>query len=432
MIHTMAMAHFWRWQGFRLSLVIALATAWPAHGESSSASAGLQPNDIVAICGDSITEHKLYSVLMESYLLMCQPEPGLGVNQFGWSGETSWGFVERIENDVLPFQPSVATICYGMNDAHYRTEGTLRLKKFREATTAAVKALKAGGVRFIVLGAPGVVDTDSYKKGNPAEVNQILSGLGDTAREIAAKEGVAFADLHNPMMKAMALAKARYGQAYHVAGIDGVHPAINGHLIMAYAFLKALQCDGNIGQIILDFSSGQATTDIHQKILKSSPSGIELESARYPFCFSGDPKDPGATTGMLDFISFNQDLNRYILIVKNAPSTGLSVTWGQDTKTFSAADLERGVNLAAEFPENPFSAPFAAIQAAIKTRQMWDTTAVKTLLHPMLEWNTSFPEEKETMQRLAEKVLKKSRGQRLAIDHRITPVKHFIKLEKVR
>ncbi len=33
-------------------------------------------------------------------------------------------------------------------------------------------------------------------------------------------------------------------------GRDGVHPDRNGHLVMAYAFLKALGCDGNSCKVI--------------------------------------------------------------------------------------------------------------------------------------------------------------------------------------
>ena len=39
---------------------------------------------------------------------------------------------------------------------------------------------------------------------------------------------------------------------------DGVHPAANGHLIMAYAFLKGLGCDGNVGTITLDLAGNHA------------------------------------------------------------------------------------------------------------------------------------------------------------------------------
>lgn len=45
----------------------------------------LQPGDVVAICGDSITEQKYYSRFIEDYLLMCQPV-NVTMFQAGWSG----------------------------------------------------------------------------------------------------------------------------------------------------------------------------------------------------------------------------------------------------------------------------------------------------------------------------------------------------------
>ena len=52
------------------------------------------------------------------------------------------------------------------------------------------------------------------------------------------------------MEDVMTKAKAKYGKQYALAGeADGVHPDENGHLVMAYAFLKALGCDGDIGTI---------------------------------------------------------------------------------------------------------------------------------------------------------------------------------------
>jgi hypothetical protein len=37
----------------------------------------LRAGDLVGICGDSITEQKIYSVDIADYLLMCQPKPKL-------------------------------------------------------------------------------------------------------------------------------------------------------------------------------------------------------------------------------------------------------------------------------------------------------------------------------------------------------------------
>ena len=80
----------------------------------------LRPNDRLAICGDSITEQKKYSRIIETYLTVCTPELNISIRQYGWSGETAPGFLARMTNDCLRFQPSVATTCYGMNDHGYR------------------------------------------------------------------------------------------------------------------------------------------------------------------------------------------------------------------------------------------------------------------------------------------------------------------------
>src|SRR5207302_8799402 len=80
----------------------------------------LKKGDRLAICGDSITEQKMYSRIMETYLTVCVPELEITARQYGWSGETAPGFLARMTNDCLRFHPTVATTCYGMNDHGYR------------------------------------------------------------------------------------------------------------------------------------------------------------------------------------------------------------------------------------------------------------------------------------------------------------------------
>src|SRR3954447_24513346 len=100
----------------RIALLLVLVSPLFARG----AEPVLKPNDLLAICGDSITEQKMYSVYIEDYLLMCQPISGVQSMQFGWSGEKADGFLKRMHNDVLRLKPRVATTCYGMNDGQYQ------------------------------------------------------------------------------------------------------------------------------------------------------------------------------------------------------------------------------------------------------------------------------------------------------------------------
>ena len=91
------------------------------RGQASQPAAGLlQRGDRVAIVGDSITEQKLYSRFIEDYLTACLPQLDIVTCQFGWGGEWARGFAARMDNDLLPWKPTVVTTCYGMNDGGYK------------------------------------------------------------------------------------------------------------------------------------------------------------------------------------------------------------------------------------------------------------------------------------------------------------------------
>src|SRR5688572_19425400 len=197
------------------ALVLLIAPAVRADS-----AAGLKDGDYVGVIGDSITEQRQYSLFIEGYLLMCKPKANLRASQFGWGGETAPGFAARMANDVLPFGPAVATTCFGMNDGGYSPLNDDKAKRYRDGQTSVVEQLKKSGARFIVVGSPGAVDFDAFRN-DPAAAemyNKTLAGLRDIAREVAAQQGVAFADVYTPMIEAMRKAKAKYGKEYHVCG----------------------------------------------------------------------------------------------------------------------------------------------------------------------------------------------------------------------
>ncbi|MGC3959641.1 MAG: hypothetical protein QM813_17345 [Verrucomicrobiota bacterium] len=157
---------------------------------------------------------------------------------------------------------------------------------------------------------------------------------------------------------------------------------------MAYAFLKALGCDGDIGTIEVDMSSGKAKATDGHKIVSASGGTVTIKSSRYPFCFYGNPAKSDATSGVIEFLPFNEQLNRFRLVVRDAPAGAaqLKVTWGKQTKAFTVAQLEQGINLAAEFLENPFSEPFKKVHEAVLRQQRYETPMVKEILHSIPDW----------------------------------------------
>lgn len=339
----------------------------------------LKKGDRLAIVGDSITEQKQYSKFIETYLLACYPELEIQSFQFGWSGERAPGFASRMENDLVPWKPNVVTTCYGMNDGSYRAYEDGIGKAYEDGMRKIVDRMKALGAT-VVVGSPGVVDSDTWRR-EDADFDQVynenLQHLGTIAKQLADENKFPYADVFGAMMKTMTSAKQALGQEYPVAGGDGVHPGPNGHLVMAYAFLKALGLDGDLGTIAIDMKSAKAEATNGHKLLSSSGGSFEIESSRYPFCFFGSGKDPNGTASILPYSAFNQDLNRLTLTVKNLSTENAEVTFGNATKTFSREQLNAGINLAAEFIDNPFVGAFGGVMNEVARKQDFETSMIK-------------------------------------------------------
>jgi lysophospholipase L1-like esterase len=412
----------------------------PAATLSAPAPAAslLKPGDVLVIAGDSITQQKSYSVMIEDYLLMCQHVNAGQIVQDGWSGEQASGLLARLDTDFYPFQPTAVTLSYGMNDGHYQPLDAPTGDAFRKAETDLVESFKQHGIHAIVIGSPGVVDSYYFRdfKGDapydpavPAMYNKTLGGLADIAREVAEKEGVSFADLHTVMMDIMTKMKAAKGDKYpFVNNGDGVHPSGVGCLVMAYAYLKGLGCDGNIGTITVDMFNGDAaaTGSPGQTILSSKDGTIQIESTRYPFCI------PAADTReVLPYLPFNQELNRYMLIVKGISGSGAKVTWGTVTKQFTKEQLAKGVNLAAEFLDNPFLDQWGKVDRMAQDQQEQDRALYQSYLHNTPALRATAATNPAVVDGLIKSGLTWSHALYSMAAASVIPVRHQIKVEVV-
>ncbi len=391
----------------------------------------VRPGDLVAVCGDSITQQKLYSVYIEDYLLMCRPVEEVRTLQFGYNGAPAYNLRERTPRDLALFRPAVVTTLYGMNDGQYQPLNDERANGFRKGMSDSIEELKKIGVRTIIVGSPSCVEW-AKRADNTKMYNTTLASLGEISHELAKQHGVVFADVHGVMAEATAKAKAAYGPDFGLGG-DGTHVGPSGHLMIAYAFLKAMGFDGAIGTITVDLGANKAEGTPGQKIVSAKDGVIEVESTRYPFCFQGDPEKAEPTTAnVLKFLPFNEDLNRYLLIVRGLKAGRAKVTWGTQSREFSAADLEKGVNLAASFiPDNPFAAPFVKVEAAVFAKQAHETTLTWQFLSAAARLKKAIPSQEATIDAIQQGGFEQD--QRLAKEAaaQVAPVRHTITIEPV-
>jgi lysophospholipase L1-like esterase len=405
----------------------------------------LRSGDRLAICGDSITEQKMYSRIMEDYLTMCVPDLKITVRQYGWSGEKVPGFLSRMTNDCLRFKPTIATTCYGMNDHEYRGYVDSIGETYRTNSDAMIQAFKAQKVRVILGSAGSVGKVPAWHKDPGFAVDDLNRNLG-TLRNIdialAKSNKVGFADVFWPMLNAGAVAHQKYDTNYNISGGDGVHPGWAGHTVMAYAFLKAMGLDGDLGTFTVDLKNNRMKTSKGHEVVSAKNGEFEIKSSRYPFC-PCEPetsatkhypacgkddisKDDSIRSGMT-LIPFNQDLNRLTLIAKRGSAQQYRVTWGSESKTFSAEQLEHGINLTVEFPSNPFGEAFAKVDAAVATKQAFETKEMKQDFRP----NVPHPTLEQIIAQ-TEKVVgddeKTHDGLAAAIRDAFVPVTHVLKI----
>lgn len=353
----------------------------------------LRPGDRLAICGDSITEQKMYSRVIEAYLAAARPDLGVSCRQYGWSGEQAGGFARRMQNDVLRFRPTVATTCYGMNDFRYVPYQADLGEAYRANLKQIVRTFRAAGARTIV-GSPGTIHSVPHwvkgARGTWEDLNLSLLRFRDIAVEVAEDEEAGFADVYWPMLTHGHRMRALHGDAFKLEGADGVHPGWAGHMVMAAAFLDALGLDGDLGTIEAEFTPAgvNVTSRDGQRALRVRdgqvlPAGVmRVIHERIPFAIEpGDVRSDAAMAAGAALTDFHARFNRLTLRVTGLKGSVGRVTWGAGgkSKEFTAAALASGINLAAEFPDNPTTPVFNSIWKAVGEKQAYETKQIKTL-----------------------------------------------------
>ena len=162
---------------------------------------------------------------------------------------------------------------------------------------------------------------------------------------------------------------------------------------MAYALLKAMGFEGDIGTLDLDWAGNSVRTDAGQTATVAAPGRIEVESRRLPLCLFDDT---AAAEGypsvpcryVLRCCPFEEELNRYVLRVRGLPNQPVRVTWGGRALVFTREQLEAGVNLAAEFPDNPFGPTMRRLDAAVWRKQVYERSLFAVL--NVSVWETHF------------------------------------------
>jgi len=215
---------------------------------------GLKDGDRFIFIGDSITHQCLYTQYVENFYYTRHPEMRVHFRNAGISGDRAQDALNRFDEDIAAFKPTVATVLLGMNDASYKDFDMPTFQTYAKGMTELLDKLDAIKCRVILM-SPTMFDHDAFEqmvakdpargKGKtPTNYNGVLAYYGKWAQELARTRDYQFVDLYGPLNNLTV--QGRKDDPHFTLIADAIHPGADGQLIMAYSLLQQVGETGGV------------------------------------------------------------------------------------------------------------------------------------------------------------------------------------------
>jgi lysophospholipase L1-like esterase len=218
----------------------------------------LHDGDRVVFYGDSITDQRLYTTFIETYVVTRFPRMKVSFVHSGVGGDRVTGggagpIDVRLPRDVVAYKPDVMTIMLGMNDGSYRAFDQKIFDTYASGYRHIVQTVKEAlpGIRITVI-QPSPYDDVTRPPTFEGGYNTVLVRYGEFVKELGSKEKLTVADLNGPVVAALEKANKLDAETAKKLVPDRVHPAPAGHLLMAEALLKAWQAPAIVAAVEID------------------------------------------------------------------------------------------------------------------------------------------------------------------------------------
>ena len=328
--------------------------------------APFKAGDRVAFVGNSITDGGHYHSYIWLYYMTHFPNTRITCFNVGIGGDNVKQMSDRFEYEVLPKKPTIMTLTWGMNDSGY-------YEWFKpDAAAIGQKAIDTAEARYMVLdakmkkhpefkkvlilGSPYDETTKSNKNRYYPGKSAAFEKMIDYQQETAKKNGWPYVDFNHPMM-AINQEWQKTDTMFSLTPNDRIHPDYDGHLVMAYLFLKT---QGLAGKPVADFSVNAKTKQV-SKAVNCTITNVTGTNDHITFNYLANslpyPLDTVAVGGGwgkhnrqsdgTKYVPFMKEFNQEVLTIRDLKEGNYKLIMdGQEIGQWSAADLAAGINLA--------------------------------------------------------------------------------------
>ncbi len=319
--------------------------------------------DRVGFLGNSITDGGHYHSYIWLYYMTRFPDMRLTVLNMGIGGDKASDMVRRLDGDVFSKRPSVLITTFGMNDTGYfeyngDEPGKFADEKVKESHDAynMMEARFKGLVntRIVLMGSSPYDETAVIEGNTPFKnKNKAMLRIVDFQQKSAESNGWEFIDF-NKLMTDINLKFQQNDPKFTLCGNDRIHPDNNGHMVMAYLFLKAQGFAGKeVANISVDASKGSVVSSSNCEIsdLKKTSTGITFNYLANALPYPMDTIARGwgnskSQAEALSIVPFVDEMNKEVLTVKGLTGKYKLIIDTEEIGVWSGNDFAKGINLA--------------------------------------------------------------------------------------
>lgn len=314
--------------------------------------------ETVCFFGDSITHGGRFHSIIYDYYLTRFPERTIRFVNAGVSGDSAGGALGRLDEDVTVNKPTSVALMFGMNDVgrgnyvanpdeNQKGAQKRALDGYRENMEKLVGRLRReAGEPHLLFITPSPFDQTGMndRNNNQPGCNDGLGRCAALVREMAVKNKGTLVDFHAPMT-AFNEEQQKRDPTYTIVGPDRVHPGAQGHLMMAWLFLKSQGAPSLVSKVVIDAEAGQVA-----EISNATVTGLANKDGACQFTVLEQalpfPIDSAAQP-ILERLPIEKDLNQEIMAIKGLARGKYELRIdGVAVGRYTAEALAMGVNLA--------------------------------------------------------------------------------------